>query len=104
MALLILHGVLIITAVVLFLSKTEHSLLGSAWQAVAQVSSSDTMNTMQHASNMTDLEVKQFLRMNSCGDNEVVLKQVRIVEEVKLSIEGKLARGFSVVICRQRDL
>ena len=71
MALLVLHGVLIITAVVIFVSKTEHSLLRSAWQAVAQISSSDTMH---HASNMTDLEVNQFSTMNSCEDNEVVLK------------------------------
>ena len=74
MGLLVLHAVLIVTAVILFLSKTDHSLLGNAWQAVAQVSSSDTVDTMHHASNMTDLEVKRLLRMNSCEDIEVVLK------------------------------
>lgn len=74
MALLVVHAILVITAVVLFLSKTDHSLLGNAWQAVAQVSSSDTMDTMHHASNMTDLEVKRLLRMNSYEDNDVVLK------------------------------
>lgn len=73
MTLLSIHVVLVIIAVVLFLSKTDHSLLGNAWQAVAQVSSSDTMDTMHHASNMTDVEVKRLLRMNSC-DNEVVLR------------------------------
>ncbi|UPX13646.1 uncharacterized protein EKO05_0004146 [Ascochyta rabiei] len=73
-ALLVVHAFLVITAVVLFLSKTDHSLLGNAWQDVAQVSSSDTMNTMYHATNMTDLEVKRLLRMNRCEDNEVVLK------------------------------
>jgi hypothetical protein len=74
MGLLILHAVLITTAVWLFLLKTDHSLLGNAWQAVAQVSSSDTMDTMHHASNMTDLEVKRLLRMKSCEDNDVVLR------------------------------
>ena len=74
MVLLVVHAILIITAVVLFLSKTDHSLLGNAWQAVAQVSSSDTMDTVHQASNMTDLEVKRLLRMNSYEDNEVVLK------------------------------
>jgi hypothetical protein len=74
MALLIVHAVLVITAMVLFLSKTNHSLLGNAWQAVAQVSSSDIMDTMRHASNMTDLEVKRLLRVNGFEDNEVVLK------------------------------
>ncbi|OSS46053.1 hypothetical protein B5807_08040 [Epicoccum nigrum] len=74
MALLVVHAILVITAMVLFLSKTDHSLLGNAWQAVAQVSSSDTMDTMRYASNMTDLEVKRLLRTNSFKDNEVVLK------------------------------
>lgn len=32
------------------------------------------MDTMHHASNMTDEEVKRLLRMNSCEDNDVVLK------------------------------
>ncbi|KAF3040314.1 hypothetical protein E8E12_007757 [Didymella heteroderae] len=74
MGLLAVHAVLVITAAVLFLSETDHSLLGNAWQAVAQVSSSDTMDTMHRASNMTDLEVKRLLRMNSFEDNEVVLR------------------------------
>ncbi|KAJ4384049.1 hypothetical protein N0V86_000893 [Didymella sp. IMI 355093] len=74
MGLLITHAVLVVTAVVLFLSGTDHSLLGNAWQAVAQVASSDTRDTINHASNMTDLEVKRLLRMNSCGDDEVVLR------------------------------
>lgn len=72
--LLVLHAILITTAVCLFLSRTDHSLLGNAWQAVAQVSSSDTMDTMHYASNMTDLEVKRLLRTNSCEDNDVVLR------------------------------
>ena len=74
MSLLVIHAILVITAVCLFLSKTDHSLLGNAWQAVAQVSSSDTMDTVHHASNMTDLEVKRLLRMNSSEDNEIVLR------------------------------
>lgn len=74
MGLLVIHAILVVTAVVLFLLETDHSLLGNAWQAVAQVSSSDTMDTMHHASNMTDLEVKRLLRMNSYEDNEVVLR------------------------------
>lgn len=73
-ALLILHAALVVVAVVLFLSKTDHSLLGNAWQAVAQISSGDTMDTLHHASNMTDLEVKQLLKMNNYDANEVVLK------------------------------
>jgi soluble P-type ATPase len=60
-----------------FLQKMDHSLLGHAWQAVAQVSSSDTMGTMHHASNMTDLEVKRVLRMNTYEDNEVVFEDGR---------------------------
>ena len=74
MALLVVHAVLVITAMVLFLSETDHSLLGNAWQAVAQVSSSDTMDTMRHASNMTDPEVRRLLRVNGLKDSEVVLK------------------------------
>ncbi|KAF3039117.1 hypothetical protein E8E11_006327 [Didymella keratinophila] len=74
MGLLAIHAMLIVTAVVLFLANTDHSFLGNAWQAVAQVSSNDTMDTMHRASNMTDLEVKRLLRMNSCEDNDVVLR------------------------------
>ncbi|KAH6620131.1 hypothetical protein C7974DRAFT_226782 [Boeremia exigua] len=74
MGLLVLHAVLICTAVALFLAKTDHSLLGNAWQAVAQVSSSDTLETMHCASNMTDLEVKRLLRMGSFEENDVVLR------------------------------
>ncbi|KAF3004163.1 hypothetical protein E8E13_005523 [Curvularia kusanoi] len=74
MALLVVHAALVITALVLFLSKTDHSMLGQSWMAVAQVSSSDTMDTVHHASNMTDLEVKRLLRMNSFETNEVVLR------------------------------
>lgn len=74
MGLLLLHAVLLVTAVVLFLVNSEHSLLGNAWQAVAQVSSSDMLETVHWASNMTDLEVKQLLRMSSSEENEVVLK------------------------------
>lgn len=74
MGLLVLHAVLIVMGVALFLDKTDHSLLGNAWQAVAQVSSSDTLETVHWASNMTDLEVKRFLRMNSYEENEVVLR------------------------------
>lgn len=74
MGLLVVHAVLVVTAVWIFLAETDHSLLGNAWQAVAQVSSSDTMDTVHHASNMTDVEVKRLLRMNSAEDSEVVLR------------------------------
>lgn len=74
MGLLVLHAVLLVLAVVLFTARTEHSLLGNAWQAIAQVNSSDTLETVHWASNMTDVEVKRLLRMNSFEENEVVLK------------------------------
>ncbi|KAJ4311352.1 hypothetical protein N0V94_007987 [Neodidymelliopsis sp. IMI 364377] len=74
MVLLAIHAGLVITAVVLFLTQTNHSLLGNAWQAVAQVLSSDTMDTLHSASYMTDLEVKRLLRMNRYEDNDVVLR------------------------------
>lgn len=74
MALLILYTILVVTAIIFFHSETNHSLLGNAWQAVAQVSSSDTMDVMHHASNMTDQEIKQLLMTNSYEDNEMILK------------------------------
>lgn len=43
-------------------------------QAVVQVLSSDTMDTMLYASNMTELEFKRLLKTTSCDDNEVVVK------------------------------
>ncbi|KAJ8109433.1 hypothetical protein OPT61_g7459 [Boeremia exigua] len=72
--LLLLHAVLIVATVTLFLANTEHSLLGNAWQAVAQVSSSDTHETVLCASNMTDREVRRLLSMSSFEDNDVVLR------------------------------
>lgn len=69
-----LHAVLVGAAVVLFLRRTRHSLLGNAWQAVAQVSSADTRETVRCASNMTDREVGRMLRMGRCEGGDVVLR------------------------------
>lgn len=73
MGLVCIHAALVLAAVVLFLVNSEHSLLGNAWQAVAQVSSCDTVEAVQRASDMTDLEVRRLLRMGSLGDGEVVI-------------------------------
>ncbi|KAH7068935.1 hypothetical protein BKA63DRAFT_520340 [Paraphoma chrysanthemicola] len=62
LALLGLHAVLILIALVLFLTRTEMSLLGNSWQAVAQVMSSDTAEAMHHGSTATDNEVIHAVR------------------------------------------
>tara|TARA_R110002003_G_scaffold267_2_gene17895 strand:+ start:2561 stop:4783 length:2223 start_codon:yes stop_codon:yes gene_type:complete len=62
LALLGLHAVLILIALVLFLIRTEMSLLGNSWQAVAQVMSSDTAEAMHHGTMATDHEVRTAVR------------------------------------------
>ncbi|KAH7088979.1 hypothetical protein FB567DRAFT_522731 [Paraphoma chrysanthemicola] len=62
LGLLGLHAVFILIALVLFLTRTEMSLLGNSWQAVAQVMSSDTAEAMHHGSTATDNEVIHAVR------------------------------------------
>ncbi|KAF2125974.1 hypothetical protein P153DRAFT_399452 [Dothidotthia symphoricarpi CBS 119687] len=73
MGLLALHFTLLATALVLFLTKTEMSLLGNAWQAVTQVISKDTANAMHHGSAMTDREMDEYL-----STQETTASRIRI--------------------------
>ncbi len=57
-----LHVVLLVTAVGFFLTRTEMSLLGNAWQVVAQVHSNDTAHAVGKAYVATDKELKDFAK------------------------------------------
>ena len=67
-SLLGLHLVLVATALVLFVTRTEMSLLGNAWQAVSQVMSTDTANTIHHGAMATDQEVTKTVQESHGGE------------------------------------
>lgn len=62
LGLLGMHFALILISLVLFLTRTEMSLLGNAWQAVSQVMSTDTAEAVHRATNETDGELRGSLR------------------------------------------
>jgi hypothetical protein len=70
MALLAIHFVLVITSLVLF-TKTENSLLGNAWQPVAQVATSEARHYIPLAVHSRDKEVKKVLK-NQGADRKLV--------------------------------
>lgn len=53
-----LHFFLLGIALIWFFTRTELSLLGNAWQAVAQVMSDDTKEAIHHGSMATDQELR----------------------------------------------
>lgn len=73
--LLTLHFVLIAVALLLFIIKTEVSLLGNAWQAVAQVYSNDTAAAVQHGTIATDAEVRESVKSSGFHESRVVIRR-----------------------------
>ncbi|KAF2829777.1 hypothetical protein CC86DRAFT_174792 [Ophiobolus disseminans] len=73
--LLVLHFVLVVFALVLFFMKTEVSLLGNAWQAVAQVVSNDTAAAVQHGTMATDEEVRKSVKSSGFHESPVVIRR-----------------------------
>jgi hypothetical protein len=71
LGLLFIHFFLVGTAVVLFLSRTEMSLLGNSWQAVSQVMSTDTAHVVQHGATASDKEVKRSMKDNGITDGRI---------------------------------
>ena len=70
-----LHFALVIFALVLFFAKTEVSLLGNAWQAVAQVYSNDTAAAVQHGTMATDGEVRESVKSSGFHESRVVIRR-----------------------------
>jgi hypothetical protein len=66
-----LHFALIFTAVRMFLTRTEMSLLGNAWQAVSQVVSMDTADVLHHGATTTDKEVRLSMKQFGSVDGRV---------------------------------
>ncbi|KAF2027357.1 hypothetical protein EK21DRAFT_72099 [Setomelanomma holmii] len=77
LAMLFIHFALLTIAVVLFLTRTEMSLLGNSWQAVSQVMSTDTANVVQHGATASDKEVKRSMK-----DSGIVEGKIRITKSV----------------------
>ena len=68
-----LHFFLVIVSLVLFLMRTEMSLLGNAWQAVSQVMSDDTAHTVHHGATATDEEVKYTVQQSGNSEGTIVI-------------------------------
>ncbi|KAH7082634.1 hypothetical protein BKA63DRAFT_501356 [Paraphoma chrysanthemicola] len=77
MGLLFVHCVLMVSAVALFLTRTEMSLLGNSWQVVSQVMSTDTANVVQHGATASDKEVKQSMK-----ETGIVEGRIRITKSL----------------------
>lgn len=71
LGLLVVHFTLVITAVRLFLARTEMSLLGNAWQAVSQVVSADTAGVLHEGATTTDKEVKGTMKQSGVADSKI---------------------------------
>ncbi|KAK7943607.1 uncharacterized protein PG986_012720 [Apiospora aurea] len=75
LAILALHLFVVFTTLALFLARTEVSLLGNYWPAVAQVVSDDTAPLLKQADGMRDKEVKKL--MKGYAHEEGVLRERR---------------------------
>ncbi|KAL1594903.1 hypothetical protein SLS59_008453 [Nothophoma quercina] len=73
MGILGLHLVLLSVALVLFVTRSEMSLLGNAWQAVSQVLSTDTADAVHHGAMATDDEVKDTFRGSGVAEGRILI-------------------------------
>lgn len=71
LGLLVVHFTLVITAVRMFLKRTEMSLLGNAWQAVSQVVSTDTAGVLHQGATTTDREVRGTMKQSGVADSKI---------------------------------
>lgn len=68
LGLLGLHALIMIIAVVMFLWKTETSMLRNSWQAISQVVSPHTADAIHHGSGMTNKEMKAAMEDGRIDD------------------------------------
>ncbi|KAK8059183.1 hypothetical protein PG996_009113 [Apiospora saccharicola] len=61
LCMLVVHLGLVAVMLVLFLSRTQSSMLGNAWQAVAQTISEETLPVLARADHMMDKELRKAL-------------------------------------------
>lgn len=73
MGILGLHLVLLSVALVLFVTRSEMSLLGNAWQAVSQVLSTDTADAVHHGAMATDDEVKDTFKGSGVAEGRILI-------------------------------
>lgn len=91
--LLVLHFILVTLALVLFVTKTEVSLLGNAWQAVAQVYSNDTAAAVQHGAMATDGEVRESVKSSGFHESRVVIRRSERSGRVEAGSVKPVSRG-----------
>ncbi|KAK7960343.1 hypothetical protein PG988_011557 [Apiospora saccharicola] len=77
MALVTSHLAVLGFTVSLFLRRTEVSLLGNAWQSVAQVLSDDTLSIPDQAGDLSDKEVEKSLGGSEKGKGTVGVTRKR---------------------------
>ena len=73
--LLLLHFGLVFFSISIFLKNTKLSLLGNAWQAVAHTASPDASAAIQHASELTDKEIGEFMERNGMTRGRFIVKR-----------------------------
>ncbi|KAH7355676.1 hypothetical protein BKA66DRAFT_613341 [Pyrenochaeta sp. MPI-SDFR-AT-0127] len=75
MGILGLHFVLLIISLVMFVTRTEMSLLGNSWQAVSQVMSTDTAHAVHHAAAATDKEMADAVKESGIAEGKIFVKK-----------------------------
>lgn len=75
MGILGLHFALLSLSLILFLTRTEMSLLGNSWQAVSQVMSTDTAHAVHHAAAATDKEVAHAVKNSEIAEGKIFVKK-----------------------------
>ncbi|KAK8108837.1 hypothetical protein PG984_014638 [Apiospora sp. TS-2023a] len=65
------HFIVLGATLFLFLRRTETTMIGNAWQSVAQVISDDTLPILEQAGDLRDKEVKKVLLAESSEGKEM---------------------------------
>lgn len=81
------HCVLVAYCVSLFLRKTMLSRLGASWSAVAQVATGDVVRYLGHATQASDIDIRNRLKTDGLESSRVFLKDIN--GQVSISISGR---------------
>lgn len=63
------HFLIVLATLLLFWWKTEHSLVGNSWQAVAQVMTECTLPVLESSWDRTDREIEKSLKASGLDDS-----------------------------------
>jgi hypothetical protein len=70
LSLVIVHLLFLCSTIILFIIKTRASDLGNAWQAVAQVVSTETREVIEEATEMRDKQVEAWARSSGVSNRK----------------------------------